>query len=74
MERLKCSLCHGILLVTWYYKGGKRKMRSLCVSCGMRFNEQPGQFTLQEVNEIRKEQDMKPRMKLKKKRRQLCNL
>ena len=74
MERKECSLCDGILLVTWYYKGGKRKMRSLCVTCGARFNEAPSQFTLKEVNEIRKEHSMKLRMKLRKKRRQLCNL
>ena len=74
MERKKCNLCDGILLVTWYVKGGKHKMRSLCVSCGYRHNEGPLQFMLKEVNEIRKEQNLKPRRALRRQKRRLNDL
>lgn len=66
MTKHKCIDCGGILLVTWYIKRGKHKMRSVCLSCGYRFLERPSQMTLRDVNEIRKELGYKPRKKLRK--------
>ena len=65
-NRHKCNTCEGVLLVTWYTKRGKKKMRSVCISCGYRFLEGPSHMSLQDVNEIRKELGYKPRKKLRK--------
>ena len=66
VNRQKCNTCEGVLLVTWYTKRGKKKMRSVCISCGYRFFEVPSQMSLHDVNEIRVANGFKPRHKLRK--------